>query len=36
MSCVNPEVLAKPGLRRWQPVSVERGPNSLIVINPDH
>ena len=28
MSCVNPTVLAKTGLRRWQPVSMERGPNS--------
>jgi D-3-phosphoglycerate dehydrogenase / 2-oxoglutarate reductase len=28
MSCVNPEVLAKSSLRRWQPVSMERGPNS--------
>jgi D-3-phosphoglycerate dehydrogenase len=28
MSCVNPEVLAKSTLRRWQPVSMERGPNS--------
>jgi D-3-phosphoglycerate dehydrogenase len=28
MSCVNPEVLAKSNLRRWQPVSMERGPNS--------
>lgn len=27
-SCVNPEVLEKCGLRRWQPVSMERGPNS--------
>ena len=27
-SCVNPEVLEKSGLRRWQPVSMERGPNS--------
>jgi D-3-phosphoglycerate dehydrogenase len=28
MSCVNPAVLAGSGLRRWQPVSMERGPNS--------
>jgi len=28
MSCVNPSVLAKTDLRRWQPVSMERGPNS--------
>ena len=28
MSCVNPSVLAKADLRRWQPVSMERGPNS--------
>jgi D-3-phosphoglycerate dehydrogenase len=28
MSCVNPTVLEKSGLRRWQPVSMERGPNS--------
>ena len=28
MSCVNPSVLAGSGLRRWQPVSMERGPNS--------
>jgi D-3-phosphoglycerate dehydrogenase len=28
MSCVNPSVLAKSELRRWQPVSMERGPNS--------
>ena len=29
MSCVNPVVLAKkPDLERWQPVSMERGPNS--------
>jgi D-3-phosphoglycerate dehydrogenase len=28
MSCVNPAVLAKTALRRWQPVSMERGPNS--------
>ncbi len=28
MSCVNPSVLADSGLRRWQPVSMERGPNS--------
>ncbi len=28
MSCVNPSVLATSGLKRWQPVSMERGPNS--------
>ncbi|BBK37193.1 2-ketogluconate reductase [Allostella sp. ATCC 35155] len=28
MSCVNPTVLPDAGLRRWQPVSMERGPNS--------
>jgi len=28
MSCVNPAVLGASGLRRWQPVSMERGPNS--------
>jgi D-3-phosphoglycerate dehydrogenase / 2-oxoglutarate reductase len=28
MSCVNPAALAKSDLRRWQPVSMERGPNS--------
>src|SRR3954463_9951879 len=28
MSCVNPSVLAASNLRRWQPVSMERGPNS--------
>jgi D-3-phosphoglycerate dehydrogenase / 2-oxoglutarate reductase len=28
MSCVNPTVLAKSDLRRWQPFSMERGPNS--------
>jgi D-3-phosphoglycerate dehydrogenase / 2-oxoglutarate reductase len=28
MSCVNPSVLANSGLGRWQPVSMERGPNS--------
>ena len=27
-SCVNPGVLEKTSLRRWQPVSMERGPNS--------
>jgi D-3-phosphoglycerate dehydrogenase len=25
-ACVNPEVLAHSGLRRWQPYSMERGP----------
>lgn len=28
MSCVNPSVLAKSSLDRWQPYSMERGPNS--------
>jgi D-3-phosphoglycerate dehydrogenase len=28
MSCVNPTVLTKTSLRRWQPYSMERGPNS--------
>jgi D-3-phosphoglycerate dehydrogenase / 2-oxoglutarate reductase len=28
MSCVNPAVLEKSGLDRWQPVSMQRGPNS--------
>ena len=28
MSCVNPTVLVKGELRRWQPYSMERGPNS--------
>ncbi len=28
MSCVNPSVLAGAALKRWQPVSMERGPNS--------
>jgi D-3-phosphoglycerate dehydrogenase len=28
MSCVNPTVLPQAGLKRWQPVSMERGPNS--------
>ena len=28
MSCVNPSVLVKGNLRRWQPYSMERGPNS--------
>lgn len=28
MSCVNPSVLQTTTLRRWQPVSMERGPNS--------
>jgi D-3-phosphoglycerate dehydrogenase len=28
MSCVNPSVLTKGDLRRWQPFSMERGPNS--------
>ena len=28
VSCVNPSVLQNSSLRRWQPVSMERGPNS--------
>jgi D-3-phosphoglycerate dehydrogenase / 2-oxoglutarate reductase len=28
MSCVNPAVLMNSQLRRWQPISMERGPNS--------
>jgi D-3-phosphoglycerate dehydrogenase / 2-oxoglutarate reductase len=28
MSCVNPTVLMRTDLRRWQPISMERGPNS--------
>jgi len=28
VSCVNPSVLQNTGLKRWQPVSMERGPNS--------
>ncbi len=28
MSCVNPSVLMTSSLKRWQPVSMERGPNS--------
>jgi len=28
MSCVNPAVLVPSSLRRWQPYSMERGPNS--------
>jgi D-3-phosphoglycerate dehydrogenase / 2-oxoglutarate reductase len=28
MSCVNPAVLAGSALRRWQPVAMDRGPNS--------
>ncbi len=28
MSCVNPTVLPNSGLRRWQPVAMDRGPNS--------
>jgi D-3-phosphoglycerate dehydrogenase / 2-oxoglutarate reductase len=28
MSCVNPSVLAASGLRRWQPLAMDRGPNS--------
>jgi D-3-phosphoglycerate dehydrogenase len=28
LSCVNPTVLPGSGLRRWQPYSMDRGPNS--------
>ena len=28
VSCVNPSVLQDTALRRWQPVSMDRGPNS--------
>lgn len=28
LSCVNPTVLPGSGLKRWQPISMERGPNS--------
>ena len=28
MSCVNPTVLPSSGLKRWQPISMQRGPNS--------
>ena len=28
MSCVNPAVLPASGLRRWQPISMHRGPNA--------
>jgi D-3-phosphoglycerate dehydrogenase len=28
LSCVNPSVLARGPLKRWQPISMERGPNS--------
>ena len=28
LSCVNPTVLAGSDLRRWQPYSMDRGPNS--------
>jgi len=28
MSCVNPVVLTNSSLKRWQPISMERGPNS--------
>jgi D-3-phosphoglycerate dehydrogenase len=28
MSCVNPSVLQNTNLRRWQPVGLDRGPNS--------
>ena len=28
LSCVNPTVLSGTGLKRWQPISMERGPNS--------
>jgi len=27
-SCVNPSVLEKSGLTRWQPYSMERGPGA--------
>jgi D-3-phosphoglycerate dehydrogenase len=28
MSCVNPTVLPRSGLSRWQPISMQRGPNA--------
>jgi len=28
VSCVNPAVLQNTSLRRWQPVGMDRGPNS--------
>ena len=28
MSCVNPTVLPTSGLKRWQPIAMDRGPNS--------
>jgi D-3-phosphoglycerate dehydrogenase len=28
VSCVNPSVLQTTSLRRWQPVGMDRGPNS--------
>jgi D-3-phosphoglycerate dehydrogenase len=28
LSCVNPTVLTGTSLKRWQPYSMERGPNS--------
>ena len=28
LSCVNPTVLPASGLKRWQPISMDRGPNS--------
>jgi D-3-phosphoglycerate dehydrogenase len=28
MSCVNPTVLPRSGLNRWQPISMQRGPNA--------
>ncbi len=28
ISCVNPSVLMNSELRRWQPISMARGPNS--------
>jgi D-3-phosphoglycerate dehydrogenase / 2-oxoglutarate reductase len=28
MSCVNPSVLERTGLVRWQPYSMERGPGT--------
>jgi D-3-phosphoglycerate dehydrogenase len=28
VSCVNPSVLQNSSLRRWQPIGMDRGPNS--------
>jgi D-3-phosphoglycerate dehydrogenase len=28
VSCVNPSVLQTTALKRWQPVGMDRGPNS--------